>query len=116
MLAFIFTRTNLPTYLDSKTPDVIVPVSQVLAKLQQEIVSCPTGVAPPGKKCLYPGSAPIWQRGVIGLPNEDSVNTYAAALAAGQLAPNQHCLVEENASDAINLPCVAWMPRYTRGP
>jgi glycerophosphoryl diester phosphodiesterase len=116
MLTYIFTRTNLPTYLDSKSTDVIVPVSQILAKLSQEIVDCPTGVPPAGKKCLFPGSTPVWQRGVIGLPDQASVTTYQNALAAGQLAPNQHCLVEESFSEALNVPCVAWMPRYTRGP
>jgi hypothetical protein len=115
MLTYIFTRTNLPTYLDSKTTDVIVPVSQILEKLSNEIVPCPTGVPPAGKKCLYPGSAPIWQRGVIGLPDQDSVTTYQNAQAAGQLWSQQHCLVEESAAEAQSL-CVAWMPRYTRGP
>jgi glycerophosphoryl diester phosphodiesterase len=116
MMSYILTRTSLPMYLDSKTPDTIVPVSQIIAQLQQQIVPCPTGVAPPGKACLYPGSAPIWQRAIIGLPDAQSVTTYQQALAANQLAPNQHCLVEENLSDALNTPCVAWMPRYTRGP
>ncbi len=116
MLTYIFTRTNLPTYLDSKTTDVIVPVSQILARLQDTLVDCTTAPAPAGKKCLYPGSRPVWERGVIGLPDQDSVTTYQQALAAGQLAPNQHCLVEESMSEAIDVPCVAWMPRYTRGP
>jgi len=120
MLTYIFTRTNLPTYLDSKTTDVIVPVSQILKRLSQEIVPCPTGVPPPGSpagtKCLYPGSAPIWQRGVIGLPDSDSVNTYTAAQASGELWSEQHCLIEEDFNEAVSLPCVAWMPRYTRGP
>ena len=44
------------------------------------------------------------------------MTAYQQALAAGQLAPNQHCLVEENSSDVTSVPCVAWMPRYTRGP
>ena len=40
MLEFIYTRTNLPTWLDSKSPDVIVPVSQILGQLQQDLVPC----------------------------------------------------------------------------
>jgi glycerophosphoryl diester phosphodiesterase len=120
MLTYIYTRTNLPTYLDSKTTDVIVPVSQILKTLSETIVACPTGVPPPGSplgtKCLFPGSNPISQRAYIGLPNQDSVNTYSAALAAGQLWSEQRCLVEEDVNEAISLPCAAWMPRYTRGP
>jgi glycerophosphoryl diester phosphodiesterase len=125
MLEFVFTRTNFPTYLDSKTTDIIVPVSQILGKLQNELVPCnpppPEAVPgqpwpPAGKRCLYPGSRPVWERGVIGLPSADFVTTYQQALAAGQLAPNQHCLIEENVADVTATPCVAWMPRYTRGP
>jgi glycerophosphoryl diester phosphodiesterase len=123
MLEYIFTRTNFPTYLDSKTTDVIVPVSQILGELQDKLVPCnppppgsPAVWPPAGKKCLYPGSRPIWERGVIGLPSADFVTTYQQALAAGQLAPNQHCLIEENSADVTTVPCVAWMPRYTRGP
>lgn len=119
MLAFIFTRTNLPTYLDSKTSDVIVPVSQILKTLSETIVPCPTGVPPPGSplgtRCLFPGSQPIAQRAFIGLPDQDSVTTYQNALAAGQLWSEQRCLIEEDPSEAISL-CAAWMPRYTRGP
>jgi hypothetical protein len=44
------------------------------------------------------------------------VNTYTAAKASGELWSEQHCLVEESFSEAVSLPCVAWMPRYTRGP
>ena len=120
MLTYVFTRTALPVYLDSKTTDVIVPVSQILETLSETIVECPTGTpppgSPPGTRCLFPGSAPIWQRGVIGLPNSDSVTTYVNAKAAGQLWSQQHCLIEEDPNEAINTPCVAWMPRYTRGP
>jgi glycerophosphoryl diester phosphodiesterase len=123
MLEFVFTRTNFPTYLDSKTTDVIVPVSQVLAELQDKLVPCnppppgsPAEWPPAGKKCLYPGSRPVWQRGAIGLPSADFVTTYQQAQAAGQLAPNQQCLIEENSADVTSVPCIAWMPRYTRGP
>jgi glycerophosphoryl diester phosphodiesterase len=123
MLEFIYTRTDFPTYLDSKSTDIIVPVSQILGQLQEKLVPCnpkPAGspaIWPPaGKKCLFPGSAQVWERGIIGLPAADYVTTYQQALAAGQLAKNQHCLVEENSSDVTATPCVAWMPRYTRGP
>jgi len=120
MLTYIYTRTNLPTYLDSKTTDVIIPVSQILKTLSETIVACPTGVPPagsaPGTKCLFPGSRPLAQRAYIGLPDQDSVNTYTAAKSAGQLWSEQRCLIEEDVNEAINLPCAAWMPRYTRGP
>jgi len=118
-LEFIYTRTNLPTWLDSKTPDVIVPVSAILADLQKRLVSCnpppPEGLQE-GQRCLFPGSAPIWERGIIALPSSDFVTAYTQALAAGQLAPNQHCLIEEQASDVTSIPCVAFKPRFTLGP
>jgi hypothetical protein len=44
------------------------------------------------------------------------VTEYRQALAAGQLAPNQHCLTEEEASDVTSIPCVAFKPRFTLGP
>ena len=47
-LEFIYTRTNLPTWLDSKDPDVIVPVSAILADLQKKLVSCNP---PPREDC-----------------------------------------------------------------
>jgi hypothetical protein len=122
-LEYIYTRTNLPTWLDSKSPDVIVPVSAILGQLQQDLVPCnpkppgsPAVWPPAGKKCLFPGSAPVWERGIIALPGSDFVTTYKQALAAGQLAPNQHCLVEESSSDVTGVPCVAWKSRYTLGP
>jgi glycerophosphoryl diester phosphodiesterase len=123
MLEFIYTRTDFPTYLDSKSTDIIVPVSQILGQLQEKLVPCnpkPPGspeIWPPeGKKCLFPGSAQVWERGIIGLPAAEYVTAYQQALIAKQLAPNQHCLVEENSTDVTAVPCVAWMPRYTRGP
>jgi len=123
MLSYVLRRTKLPLYLDSKTSSVIVPVSQILNQLDQDLVPCnppppgsPTPWPPAGKQCLFPGSAPVWQRGVIGLPAAEDVSAYVQALNAGQLAPNQHCLIEEDASDVTSVPCVAWMPRYTRGP
>jgi hypothetical protein len=119
VLEFIYTRTNLPTWLDSKNPDVIVPVSAILGDLRKRLVSCnppPPGGLLPGQRCLFPGSAPIWERGIIALPSSDFVTEYRRALAAGQLAPNQHCLVEEDPSDVTGIPCVAWKPRFTLGP
>ena len=119
VLEFIYTRTTLPTWLDSKTPDVIVPVSAILADLRKRLVSCnpppPQGLME-GQRCLFPGSAPVWERGIIALPSSDFVTEYRQALAAGQLAPNQHCLVEEDTSDVTGIPCVAWKPRFTLGP
>ena len=119
MLEYIYTRTNLPTWLDSKTPDIIVPVSAILGELQRKLVSCnppPPGGLREGQRCLFPGSAPVWERGIISLPSSDFVTEYRQALAAGQLAPNQHCLVEEDPSALTSIPCVAWKPRYTLGP
>ena len=119
MLEFIYTRTNLPTWLDSKTSDVIVPVSAILGDLQKRLVPCdppPPGGLREGQRCLFPGSAPIWERGIIALPSSDFVTAYEQARAAGQLAPNQHCLVEQDPSALVSIPCVAWKPRYTLGP
>jgi hypothetical protein len=123
MIAYVLRRTNLPLYLDSKSDSVIAPVSQILGALDQELVPCNpppldagTPWPPPGKSCLFPGSAPVWQRGVIGLPDSSAVATYRQEADAGQLAPNQHCLVEVDATDVTEVPCVAWMPRYTLGP
>ncbi len=118
-LESIYTRTSLPTWLDSKSTDVIVPVSAILADLQERLVSCnppPPGGLREGQKCLFPGSAPVSQRGIIALPSADFVAAYEQAQAAGQLAPNQRCLVEEVLSAVTSIPCVAWMPRYTLGP
>jgi glycerophosphoryl diester phosphodiesterase len=119
MLEYIYTRTNLPTWLDSKTSDVIVPVSAILGDLQKRLVSCnpppPEGLQA-GQQCLFPGSAPVWERGIISLPTAEFVTVYTQARAAGQLAPNQHCLVEQDSSAVMSIPCVAWKPRYTLGP
>jgi glycerophosphoryl diester phosphodiesterase len=123
LFSYVLRRTNLPLYLDSKSESVIAPVSQILASLQDSLVPCnppPPDAGSPwppaGKSCLFPGSAPVWQRGVIGLPDSSSVAAYQQALDAGQLAPNQHCLVETDPSAVTSVPCVAWMPRYTLGP
>lgn len=119
MLEFIYTRTGLPTWLDSKSPDVIVPVSAILADLQERLVPCnppPPGGLREGQRCLFPGSAPVWERGIIALPASEFVTEYQRAQAAGQLAPNQHCLVEAVLSAVTGIPCVGWKPRYTLGP
>jgi hypothetical protein len=105
--------------LVEEDPDVIVPTSAILADLQKKLVSCnppPPGGLQEGQKCLFPGSAPVWQRGIIALPSAEFVTAYEQAQAAGQLAPNQHCLVEEVLSAVTSIPCVAWKPRYTLGP
>ncbi len=143
-MEYIFARTPSPLYIDSKTPDAVVPMGKVLAELDGEspanlanpenhgFVRCnprpsplpqgfddaswPAGKGPVGKRCLFPGSGPVWQRGIIGLPTQDAVDAYTQAKAAGEFAPNQHCLIEEDASGVDTVPCVAWMPRYTRGP
>jgi len=138
MIDYIVARTDLPLYLDSKTTDVVQPVANIIAGLDGELtpselppnvdnsngyVRCnpapaghPTPWPPPGKRCLFPGSLTVSQRGIIGLPDSSFVSTYQQLLAAGLLSKNQHCLVEEAMSDVTGTPCVAWMPRYTRGP
>ena len=123
MLDEVLRRTDKPIYLDTKSASAIVPLSQILETLGDELVPCNpppddagTPWPPDGKQCLFPGSAPVWQRGVIGLPDSSMVSAYVDALDAGELAPNQHCLAEESASDLTEVPCVAWMPRYTLGP
>jgi hypothetical protein len=52
----------------------------------------------------------------MGLPDPTLQATYEQARAAGQLAPGQLCLIEDAAEDVTGVPCVAWGPRYTRGP
>ena len=93
--------------------------SAILGDLQKRLVSCnpppPEGLRE-GQRCLFPGSAPIWERGIIALPSADFVTEYRQALAAGRLQPNQHCLAEEDPSAVTGIPCVAWKPRYTLGP
>lgn len=141
MIGYILARTKLPLYLDSKTSSVILPVANILAALDGErppnltdptndgYVRCnpppnplPAGFTPAtwppaGKRCLFPGSNTVSVRGVIGLPDSDSVNTYQSEQQSGQInSTYQRCLVEENSSDVTSLGCVAWMPRYTRGP
>ena len=76
----------------------------------------PPGGLQEGQACLFPGSAPVWERGIISLPSAEFVTEYTQARAAGQLAPNQHCLVEQDESAVTSIPCVAWKPRYTLGP
>ncbi len=121
MLQYGFQRTDLPVYLDMKTADAVVPTSQVLGQLAQKLVPCAVGATPPaGKLCLFPGSADVMTRSIMGLPGPEQISAYQAAQAATdpaqQLAPGQRCLIEEDPNDVTSLPCVAWMPRYTRGP
>src|SRR6202040_1849881 len=56
MIAYILQRTNFPMYLDSKSAEVVVPISQILAQLNDEFVTCNppppdagTAWPPPGK-------------------------------------------------------------------
>ncbi|HEU4382005.1 MAG TPA: glycerophosphodiester phosphodiesterase family protein [Anaeromyxobacteraceae bacterium] len=116
MLEYGLRRTDLPFYIDMKSPDVIVPTSAVIGDLSQRLVDCSVTTPPPGGACLFPGSKPVTSRAVIGLPASDYVSAYRDAQAGGQLAPGQRCLVEVDPNDVIDVPCVAWMPRYTRGP
>ncbi len=122
LLAYGLRRTDLPFYLDMKSPDVIVPTSAVIGQLAQRLVACtgsppaPPPGSPPDAECLFPGSPPVMSRAVIGLPAADYVTAYRDALAASQLSAGQRGLAEEDPNDVLDIPCVAWMPRYTRGP
>jgi hypothetical protein len=125
MLTYGLLRTNLTVWLDMKTPDGILPTTQLLGQLAQELVVCdysttpptlPPGAAP-GARCLPRGSRAVMDRVYMGLPAPDQVTTYQSAQAADQLAPGQRCLAEEFSSNVLGSPnCDAWSPRYTRGP
>lgn len=121
------TQTNQFIWLDMKVAGAVVPSSQVVKRLQQLLVQCQPGTPPPqnGQRCLYPGSKPVEARVYIGLPSTDTINEYVTALEAGDLATGQRCLIEEDydllladysTNPAGNPKCVAFGPRYTRGP
>jgi hypothetical protein len=120
-------RTNLGVWLDMKTADGIVPTSQLLGRLAQQLVVCDWTTTPPtlppgaaaGARCLPRGSGSVMERVIMGLPGPDQIGAYQAAQAAvpPQLAPGQRCLAEEFSSNVLGSPfCDAWSPRYTRGP
>jgi glycerophosphoryl diester phosphodiesterase len=120
-LEYGLTRTDLGVWLDMKTANGVVPTSQLLGQLSQRLVPCAPGTpAPPGQRCLFPGSRPVMDRVIMGLPASDVIEAYRAAQQATdpaqQLAPGQLCLVEQDAALLDSIPCVAWSPRYTRGP
>lgn len=116
-LEYGLTRTDLDVWLDMKVASAVVPSSQIIGELNQRLVQCQPGVAPPaGTRCLFPGSKPVVQRVVIGLPSDDIINEYTSAQAAGQITPGQLCLCEENFDAAVSIPCQGASPRYTRGP
>jgi len=98
-LAFGLTNTNLIVWLDMKTADGVLPTTQLLGMLATRL---PT--------------ANVMNRVIMGLPASDVLNTYVSAQQGGQLAPGQRCLVEQRAEDVTAIPCIAWSPRYTRGP
>lgn len=116
-LEYGLTRTDILVWLDMKVPGAVVPSSQIVKALNERLVQCQPGqAAPAGKRCLFPGSRTVVERVIIGLPSDDTITEYQTALAAGQLAPGQRCLCEENFQAAISIPCQAASPRYTRGP
>jgi glycerophosphoryl diester phosphodiesterase len=100
MLAYGLTNTDLLVWLDMKTANAVLPTTQVLGVLATRL----------------PTTAMVMNRVVMGLPSGDVLNAYVSAQQNGQLAPGQRCLVEQNAADVTTIPCVAWSPRYTRGP
>jgi hypothetical protein len=116
-LEYALTHTNLTIWLDMKVANAVVPSGTVVRALNQKLVQCQPGVAPPaGKRCLFPGSKPVTSRVIIGLPSTDDITAFQNAKAAGQLDPGQLCLIEEDDSMIPQVPCVAFGPRYTRGP
>ena len=116
-LEYGLTRTDLIVWLDMKVTNAVVPATQIIGELNQRLIQCQPGQVPPaGKRCLFPGSRPVIDRVIIGLPSDDIIDEYTSALAAGQLTPGQRCLCEENFDAAVSIPCQAASPRYTRGP
>ena len=76
----------------------------------------PGDCRPPGSECLFPGSRPVCERGIIGLPSDDIVNDVPAG-ARRRAARAEPALPRRGELDDVtSIPCVAWMPRYTRGP
>jgi glycerophosphoryl diester phosphodiesterase len=98
-LAYGLTNTDLIVWLDMKTANAVLPTTQLLGMLAARL---PT--------------ANVMSRVVMGLPSSDVLNAYVSAKQNGQLAPGQLCLVEQSAADVVGIPCIAWSPRYTRGP
>lgn len=116
-LEYGLTRTDLEVWLDLKVTNAVVPATTIIGALAQRLVPCQPGEAPPaGKRCLFPGSRPVIERVIIGLPSDDIIDEYTTALAAGQITPGQRCLAEENFDAVASIPCQAASPRYTRGP
>ena len=99
MLAYGLTNTDLIVWLDMKTADAVLPTTQLLGMLAARLPA-----------------ADVMNRVVMGLPSGDVLNAYVSAQQNGQLAPGQLCLVEQSSADVLNIPCIAWSPRYTRGP
>jgi glycerophosphoryl diester phosphodiesterase len=99
-LAYGLTNTNLIVWLDMKTADGVLPTTQLLGMLATRL----------------PPAANVMTRVVMGLPASDVVDAYVSAQQNGQLAPGQRCLVEQEAANVTAIPCIAWSPRYTRGP
>jgi len=99
-LAYGLTNTDLIVWLDMKVANAVVPVSQLLGRLATRL----------------PPTAMVMNRVVMGLPAGDVVDAYVSAKQNGQLAQGQRCLVEQEAANVTSIPCIAWGPRYTRGP
>jgi glycerophosphoryl diester phosphodiesterase len=99
VLEYGLRRTDLVIWLDLKTSNTVVPASQVLINLAAK----------------YPNTR-LLQRVAMGLPDSDVMGAFQSAKQAGQLMPDQRCLIEDAPSDVINVPCQGWGPRYTRGP
>jgi glycerophosphoryl diester phosphodiesterase len=98
-LAYGLTNTDLIVWLDMKTANAVLPTTQLLGMLAARLPA-----------------ANVMSRVVMGLPSADVLDAYVSAQQNGQLAPGQRCLIEQNAADVTAIPCIAWSPRYTRGP
>jgi glycerophosphoryl diester phosphodiesterase len=82
-------------WIDAKTPDVVAPTIDVMKRFFAK-------TAGNGRKM------PV----VIGLGESNILDAYKAA----NPPPGFPCLVELDPSDVRDNGCVAWGPRYTRGP
>ena len=111
VLEYGLTRTDLVVWLDMKVENAVVLSSQIIGQLNERLVQCQPGQAPPRREALpLPGKPAGHRAGLIGLPSDDIIDEYTTALAAGQLAPGQRCLCEDNVDAAVSVPCAAGIP------
>jgi glycerophosphoryl diester phosphodiesterase len=91
-----FTQTLLRAiWIDAKSPEVVAPVIDVMARF-----------------ILRTQGSPRKMGLIIGLGETEILDAYKAASPP----PGVQCLVELDPSDVRANGCIAWGPRYTRGP